>query len=408
MHLIISSFSLHHKNFFLNMNGLQYKFLVFDDLIKKINKKYLFSCKIIFLTENEKNPKIDSMKEEKTKINSMIHLIKNYNEMIHLYILNISDFHICESSLFFINEFTNQKIDLNQLNSLFSNVHSNHSNVTNTFKLPQIIMNNHFNLNVVICGVCRNISEFIFNSFHKFIYLTYYFKHSKIIIYENDSNDNTLEKLNFFKNLFSSFNIEIIILTEKNIQGSITQRIAHGRNYILDYIYIHQLNPDYLMFMDMDDVLIQFKCDSIMKPFKSNFEWSMLGANSLIYYDMWALRTMNKPNEDFWIGKKENNKYIVPKDKILESYFIVISESKPIPVLSCFNGIGIYKYKHIVDCKYDGSTTCEHVSFHQQMIEKYDAKLFIFPNLMVGPHKILGKNMDTYNTKNFKLVKNKL
>lgn len=396
MHLIISSFSLHHKHFFFNINRFSYKFLVYEDLLKKINKKYLFSCKIIFL--------IDSNNNEKTKIDSMIHLIKNYHEMIHLYILNISDFHVCESSLFFLNEFINQKIEMNQLNSLFSN----HSNLNNTFKLPQIIMNNQFNLNVVICGVCRNISEFIFNSFHKFIYLTYYFKHSKIIIYENDSTDNTLEKLNFFKKLFSSYGIEIILLTEKNIKGSITQRIAHGRNYILDYISVHQLNPDYLMFMDMDDILIEFKCDSIMKPFKSNFEWSMLGGNSMIYYDMWALRTNEKPNEDFWDGKKENNKYIVSKDKILESYFIVNSESKPIQVSSCFNGIGIYKYKHIIDCKYDGSTTCEHVSFHQQMIKKYNAKLFIFPNLMVGPHKILGKNMNTYNIKNFKLVKNKL
>lgn len=398
MHLIISSFSLNHKHFFLNINEISYKFLIYEDLLKKINKKYLFSCKIIFL--------IDSSNHEKTKIDSMKRLIKNYHEMIHLYILNISDFHVCESSLFFLNEFINQKIELNQLNSLFSNVAS--LNVSNTFKLPEIIMNNQFNLNVVICGVCRNISEFIFNSFHKFIYLTYYFKHSKIIIYENDSNDNTLEKLNFFKNLFSSYNIEIILLTEKNIQGSITQRIAHGRNYILDYISVHQINPDYLMFMDMDDVLIQFKCDSIMKPFKSNFEWSMLGGNSMIYYDMWALRTNEKPNEDFWFGKKENNKYIVSKDKILESYFIVSNESKPIQVSSCFNGIGLYKYKHIIDCKYDGSITCEHVSFHQQMIKKYNAKLFIFPNLMVGPHKILGKNMNTYNIKNFKLVKNKL
>ena len=390
MHLLISSFSINHKNFFLNCNNLKYKFLVFDDLIKKINKKYLHSCKIIFLIE-----------EENPKIKNFIYLIKNYHEMIHLYILNISNFSVCESSLFFINQFTNQNLELNQLKLLFPN--SNHN-----FVLPQIIMNNYFNLNIIICGVCRNISDFIFNSFHKFIYLTYYFKNSKIIIYENDSNDDTLEKLIFFKNLFSSFNIEIILLTEKNIQGSITQRIAHGRNYILDYISLHQLNPDYLIHMDMDDILTQFKCDSIIKPFKSNFEWSMLGGNSKIYYDMWALRTLDKPNKDFWIDKKKDNKYIISKDKILESYFIISSDSKPIQVVSCFNGIGIYKYNHIINCKYDGTTTCEHISFHQEMIEKYNAKLFIFPNLMIGPHKILGNNMDTYNIKNFKLVKNKL
>ena len=261
-------------------------------------------------------------------------------------------------------------------------------------------------MNVVICGVCRNIEQFIFNSLHKFIYLSLYFKQSSIIIYENDSKDNTLHILHSFKSLFPS--IDIIILSEKNIEGSITQRIAHGRNYILDYISVHQLNPDYLIFLDMDEILFQFKCDSIMKPFKSNFEWSMLGGNSSIYYDMWALRTNEKPNKDFWVGKKENNKYIVSKDKILENYFTICENSKPIQVSSCFNGIGIYKYKHIIDCKYDGSTTCEHVSFHQQMIKKYNAKLFIFPKLMVGPHKILGKNMDSYNIDNFKLVKNQL
>ena len=73
---------------------------------------------------------------------------------------------------------------------------------------------------VSITGVCRNISEFIFNSFHKFVYLTYYFKNTKIIIFENDSTDNTLEQLKKFKDIFN--NIDIIILSEKNITGTIT------------------------------------------------------------------------------------------------------------------------------------------------------------------------------------------
>ena len=48
MHLIISSFSMNFKNFFINC-GIQYKFLIFNDLLKKIDKNYLKSCKILFL-----------------------------------------------------------------------------------------------------------------------------------------------------------------------------------------------------------------------------------------------------------------------------------------------------------------------------------------------------------------------
>ena len=234
--------------------------------------------------------------------------------------------------------------------------------------------------------------------------MTLYFKNTKIIIYENDSTDDTLEQLNKFKNIFN--NIEIIILSEKNITGTLTQRISHARNSILNYISTKNLKPDYIINIDMDDILLEFKCDSILQPFKDNLNWSMVGGNSEIYYDMWALRTLNNPYKDFWDGKKLDNKYIIPINTILESYFKIDKESSPIKVHSCFNGIGIYKYNHIIECFYNGDNTCEHIHFHQNMIDKHNANLYIYPKLIVGPHKILGKPMDKCNI--LKLVKNKL
>ena len=50
MHLIISSFSMNFKDFFINC-GIQYKFLIFNDLLKKINKNYLKSCKNIIFSK---------------------------------------------------------------------------------------------------------------------------------------------------------------------------------------------------------------------------------------------------------------------------------------------------------------------------------------------------------------------
>ena len=121
---------------------------------------------------------------------------------------------------------------------------------------------------------------------------------------------------------------------------------------------------------------------------------------------MWALRTLDNPNKDFWDDKKLDNKYIIPINKILDSYFKIDKESKPIKVHSCFNGIGIYRYNDIIGCSYNGDITCEHIQFHKEMIKKYNAKLYIYPKLIVGPHKILGKPMDKCNI--VKLVKNKL
>ena len=383
MQLIISSYILNDKTFFSKIN-INHKFLTIFDLIKKIKKNYLNESKIIFLYNDSDN------------IDIIINLIKNYSKYLQLFLINKNSFFINKSSLFFFKEFISQKNDLKNLDLIFKN--------NNNFSFPKIIINNIFNLNVIITGVCRNISQFIFNSFHKFVYLTLYFKNTKIIIYENDSTDDTLEQLNKFKNIFN--NIEIIILSEKNITGTLTQRISHARNSILNYISTKNLKPDYIINIDMDDILLEFKCDSILQPFKDNLNWSMVGGNSEIYYDMWALRTLNNPYKDFWDGKKLDNKYIIPINTILESYFKIDKESSPIKVHSCFNGIGIYKYNHIIECFYNGDNTCEHIHFHQNMIDKHNANLYIYPKLIVGPHKILGKPMDKCNI--LKLVKNKL
>ena len=69
------------------------------------------------------------------------------------------------------------------------------------------------------------------------------------------------------------------------------------------------------------------KGDSILQPFKDNLNWSMVGGNSEIYYDMWALRTLNNPYKDFWDGKKLDNKYIIPINTILESQDKIDKES---------------------------------------------------------------------------------
>jgi hypothetical protein len=71
----------------------------------------------------------------------------------------------------------------------------------------------------------------------------------------------------------------------------------------------------------------------------------------------------------------------------------IVENTEPIPVESAFGGMGIYRLKKTVGCKYVGRRTipgtnmgehcCEHVPFHADMIKKHGARLFIYPSLVV-------------------------
>lgn len=363
------------------------KILYYQDVIKKIKKNILQRNKLVFVL----NDNIDNTK----KINDFLYELKNKKYKVQIIYIDITKIFDEKNFISNLNELLHIKINI-ELFDHFKNIELPDSyykkhNVIHI--LPKI------HTSVIISGVCKNIQKYAENSLHKFLYLTKFFTQSTIIIYENDSNDNTLQLLYDFQS--SNPKNKIIILSEINIQGSRTEKIAHGRNTILNYIDEKKLNPDYLIQLDMDDILMDFYCDSIIEPFNEKINWSMFGGNSKIYYDMWALRTMDFPYFDFWkLGE-------ITREERLKYYFKIDKNSQPIKVFSCFNGIGIYKYKDTKNCRYDGKDTCEHVIFHTQMIKKNKANIYIHPKLLVGPHKILSKPMDEELNNVTKIIRNK-
>lgn len=109
----------------------------------------------------------------------------------------------------------------------------------------------------------------------------------------------------------------------------------------------------------------------------------MIGANQENnYYDMWALRTFDNWCDKDTLDKPQNNK------KELCNYKKIPIDSGLIPVISCFGGTGIYKFKDTLGCKYSSykqkyiDEICEHVPFHKEMTEKHGAKFFINPKMI--------------------------
>jgi hypothetical protein len=234
--------------------------------------------------------------------------------------------------------------------------------------------------NVVIVGCARNIDKYLDNTKNKLLMLKSLFVQSKIIIYENDSTDETL---NILKKWEDERLIELI--TEKNIKGVRTERLAHGRNVL----YNEAMKNDFDLYIviDLDDVIMDLSEEAVKSCFEMKEDWGMVGANQTgKYYDLWALRTF-----DDWMpfdcyadcfNKNSDHEYCINS-----RYRIIPQNTEPIDVKSCFGGFGIYKKKYINNCSYgtglnhENKEICEHVTFNEGVINN-GGKIYINPKLI--------------------------
>ncbi len=239
------------------------------------------------------------------------------------------------------------------------------------------------NYNIIIVGCARNIDKYLNNALEKINMIKSLFKSTKVIIYENDSIDKTLEILKDWENK----NI-IKLITEKNVPGLRTERLAHGRNILYKEAMKHSF--DLLIVMDLDNVIKLLSIEGILSCFAIKNDWAMLGGNQLgNYYDIWALRTYdNWMPFDFvkcaFTDKKSKNYCINSRKKNIPI------NSNPINVKSCFGSIGIYKRKYLDNCSYgtglqgpEGNKyeICEHVTFNEGII-KNGGNIYINPKLI--------------------------
>ena len=262
-----------------------------------------------------------------------------------------------------------------------------------------------YNYSVIVCGCTQNSSTYIYNNLLKLYNMNAIFTKFKFVVYENDSTDNTVSILEEFK--LSNPNFDYI--SEKNIQQHIPIQwcprvrsifIAYCRNKLINYVLSNYMDYDYMIMVDLDNVIDKFNVNQMQYVFNTNMQWDALFANCLgKYYDIWALRINNSlwnPNihgklwnhpidYDCWeraIGEHNAKKYVY-------DHQICIPVKTPlIPVSSAFGGFGVYKISKIINCTYSGiqnnRIVCEHVSFHEQMIAKNDAKLYICPALLMN------------------------
>jgi hypothetical protein len=235
------------------------------------------------------------------------------------------------------------------------------------------------NYDIIIVGCARNIEQYLDNTLKKINMIKSLFKSTKVFIYENDSTDKTLKILQDWENK----NI-IKLITEKNVPGLRTERLAHGRNILYNEAMKYKF--DLLIVIDIDIIIRDLNKEAILSCFDIKEDWAMLGGNQTNkYYDLWALRTYDDWMPfDCWECVKIHKK---SKDYCVNSrYRQIKKDSKPIKVKSCFGGIVIYKRKYLDNCSYGNgllnkNEICEHVIFNEGIL-KNGGSIFINPKLI--------------------------
>lgn len=268
-------------------------------------------------------------------------------------------------------------------------------------------------LSVAVCGCTINSEKYIIKHLDHIFQLSSLFKNLDVLVYENDSTDNTVAIL---QKLHKENKIKLISETgvKNKIKGR-TNLIAHGRNKLLNSV--RKGAYDYMIMIDMDSTLKNPIIDSVKRAFKYDTEkWDVLTGNCPnSYYDVWALRIDKKqwspihakiwnlcPDYDVWDMIYHRSQMGFNETKFhIQSFQKNIHRELPlIAVNSAFNGIGIYNTSILKDCNYNGTISyctcekynvqgqcyklsCEHVSFHRDIINKNNGKIYICPSLLI-------------------------
>lgn len=264
---------------------------------------------------------------------------------------------------------------------------------------------------IVITGLARNIANRINKNLRNCRLLGSYFSDYKIIIFENDSTDDTREIIKHVMKLdenvklveskvFPDCKLKFPILYNYGVvHRERIRKMAFYRNICHHFIYKNYSDYDYVIVLDLD-VEGDLPILKILESISNTDEWSAIGANgrspipgTFGYMDtMYDAMAFCENEKDVEKSKYENHYSFLT---VMYKYFRMMSvtirncKTRYKQVISTFNGLCIYKLKDIHNLFYTDEYICEHISFNQQL-----SKVFIDLELSLcvghqGPTHIL-------------------
>jgi len=235
---------------------------------------------------------------------------------------------------------------------------------------------------VVLTGLARSCAEIIETTIARMEYTGRLFQQYQILIYENDSDDDTLALLR----KAARRNRRITILSEQRCDPpSVTTRclarvtrMAYYRNCLREHILAHWPDYPYVLMIDTD-LLGGWSYDGLRNTFGYAEAWDGVGSNGILYrsyqgqanyplqYDAWTLRF-----------KGSDTPHSAARINPMRW-----SRGLPlIPFNSVFGGLAAYRMEAMRQAEYDGSDVC-HVPFHRRMREAGLDRIYLNPSQIV-------------------------
>lgn len=250
---------------------------------------------------------------------------------------------------------------------------------------------------LIICSIVRNAENGLKKNIPIIQQLCRLFKNYYIVVFENDSKDNTKEILkkwhekdpNVYINSTDLYSPKTIptsqevncnpFFSEKRIK-----KMVDLRNQYMNFISQKKWDADYLIVVDLDVARINLK--GILSSFNSTTEWDAVTAFGYSlsptlhrrYHDCFALVELEEKD------KPQTEKKI---KQLSKKYAHLRPEDKWIKVFSAFGGLAIYKYELVKGLKYQlimnkdnqVEVRCEHYSIYKQMSQIKECNVYINP-----------------------------
>lgn len=248
---------------------------------------------------------------------------------------------------------------------------------------------------IVLLGLVRNLESKLENNIQELVKLLSNAKDYKIVLFENDSIDNTKTIL---KKITSENNNIIVISQDYNRkhfgatkERERTEALAEYRNILQNYVNENFSDFDFVIVSDID--FVDFSRKGVYNTFgwfasSNDIDASAGNAYELKHtlsqkiktlwnYDSWAYRG------SWWNYLQYDTEQTYFDNMLWFNFYIPPVGSIPTKVYSAFGGMTIYKTKKYLQAQYEGHD-CEHVCLHYNLF-KSDPNF----NLMLNPSQIM-------------------
>ena len=206
-------------------------------------------------------------------------------------------------------------------------------------------------MNCCICGTVKNCGPYLNKVLKNMEIIGSLFNEYQIIIYYDESNDNTLEIIkDYQKNNKKVF----LYVNKKPVSQFRTHNLAIARNFCLNYVKTNIDRFPFFIMMDCDDVNCKEINIDILKKYLYLNSWDALSFNSSPkYYDIWGLSIY--PFCFSYNHFEENVKFYTVIQNYVDDLLKRAKERNClIECISSFNGFSLYRSAKFLNSYYDG------------------------------------------------------